>query len=68
MLKVFKDFMDGEGPGPLALPANFRMLDLQNVVAQALEPLWSGGQGVDQTVGAALGPIQQQLDLPRAGG
>jgi multiple sugar transport system substrate-binding protein len=68
MFGVFKGFMDGEGPGPLALPANFRMLDLQRVVAESLAPLWTGEQGVDQTVAAAMGPIQQQLDLPRAGG
>jgi hypothetical protein len=43
------------------------MLELQRVIAEALAPLWTGEQGVDQTVAAALGTIQQQLDLPRAG-
>jgi SRSO17 transposase len=32
------------------------------------EPLWAGTQGVDATIAAALGPMQQQLDLPRAAG
>jgi multiple sugar transport system substrate-binding protein len=68
MFTVFKDFMDKEGPDQLAIPWNLRMLDMQNVVAKALEPMWSGEQGVDQTVAAAMGPIQQQLDLPRASG
>jgi multiple sugar transport system substrate-binding protein len=68
MFKVFKDFMEKEGPGPLALPWNFRMLDFQNVTAKALEPLWAGQVSVDAGVAAAMGPMQQNLDLPRAGG
>jgi ABC-type glycerol-3-phosphate transport system substrate-binding protein len=68
MFKVFKDFMDNPGPGPLALPWNLKMLDFQNVTQKALEPLWSGQLSVDAGVAAALGPMQQQLDLPRASG
>jgi hypothetical protein len=43
------------------------MLDLSNIVAKGLEPLWTGEQGVEQAVAALLGPMQRQLDLPRAG-
>ncbi|MGH2366724.1 MAG: ABC transporter substrate-binding protein [Chloroflexota bacterium] len=69
LFKVFADFMNQEGgPGPLALPWNYKMLDFQSVTQKALEPLWAGQQSVDATVAAAMGPMQQQLDLPRASG
>jgi ABC-type glycerol-3-phosphate transport system substrate-binding protein len=68
IFKPFKEFMDSPGPEALALPWNLRMLDFQNVTQKALEPLWAGTQSVDATVAAALGPMQQQLDLPRGGG
>jgi ABC-type glycerol-3-phosphate transport system substrate-binding protein len=67
MFKPFKDFMENPGPEQLAIPANFRMLDLSNIVAKGLEPLWTGEQGVEQAVASLLGPMQRQLDLPRAG-
>lgn len=67
MFKVFKEFMEREGPGPIALPWNFRMLDIGNAVAKAVEPMWTGQQAPEQTIAAALGPIQAQLDLPRPG-
>lgn len=68
MFKVFKDFMDAPGPEQLAVPRNFKMLEYQGAVQKALEPLWKGETSVDGAVAAAMGPIQQQLDLPRASG
>jgi multiple sugar transport system substrate-binding protein len=68
MFKVFKDFMENPGPEQLAVPYNYKMLEYQGAVQKALEPLWRGELSVDATVAAAMGPIQQQLDLPRASG
>jgi len=68
MFKVFKDFIDNPGPEQLAVPNNYRMQDFQNIVATNLMPIWRGELSVDAGVAAALGPIQQQLDLPRPGG
>jgi hypothetical protein len=67
MFKVFKDFMDNPGPEQLAVPFNYRMQEMQNVVASSLQPLWRGETSIDAGVAAALGPIQAQLDLPRPG-
>ncbi len=67
MFKVFKEFMDNPAPEQLAVPYNLKMQEYQTAVQKALEPLWKGEMSVDATVGAAMGPIQQQLDLPRAG-
>ncbi|HEV2124600.1 MAG TPA: extracellular solute-binding protein, partial [Chloroflexota bacterium] len=67
MFKIFKDFMDSPGPEQLAVPFNLKMQDMQNVVAKQLQPLWTGEMSVDATVAQAMGPIQQQLDMPRAG-
>ncbi len=69
LFKVFKDFMDADGgPGPLALPYNYKMLDYQNVLQKEIAPLWAGEKSVDATVASMMGPLQAQLDLPRAGG
>ena len=69
LFKVFKDFMDTDGgPGPLALPYNYKMLDYQNVLQKEIAPLWTGEKSVDATVAAMMGPLQAQLDLPRAAG
>jgi hypothetical protein len=68
MFRVFEEFMDSPGPEQLAVPDNFKMLEYQGAVQKALEPLWKGELSVDATVAAALGPIQQQLDLARAAG
>ena len=68
LFKVFKDFMDTDGgPGPLALPYNYKMLDYQNVLQKEITPLWAGDKSVDATVASMMGPLQVQLDLPRAG-
>jgi multiple sugar transport system substrate-binding protein len=66
MFKVFKDFVEKEGTGLIALPWNLRMLEFSNtVIPKVFEPLWSGSMSVDQAVAAALGPVQQLLDQPR---
>ncbi|MGH2352057.1 MAG: ABC transporter substrate-binding protein [Chloroflexota bacterium] len=65
MFKVFKDFMDNPGPGPLAVPWNYRMLEIGQVTKEVLQPMWQGKMSVDQTIGAAMGPYQQLLDKPR---
>jgi ABC-type glycerol-3-phosphate transport system substrate-binding protein len=66
MFKVFKDFVEKEGSGLIALPWNLRMLEFSNtVIPKVFEPLWSGSASVDQAVAAALGPVQQLLDQPR---
>ena len=67
MFKVFKDFVEKEGVGLVALPNNVRMLEFSNVqIPKALEALWTGSpQSVDQAIAAAVGPVQQFLDQPR---
>ena len=69
LFKVFKDFVDADGgPGPLALPSNYKMLDYQTVFQKEMAPLWAGEKSVDTMIGSIIGPLQQQLDLPRAAG
>ncbi|HEU5314880.1 MAG TPA: sugar ABC transporter substrate-binding protein [Chloroflexota bacterium] len=70
MFKVFKDFVEKEGVGLLALPYNLRMLDWSNThVPKAFEALWTGTPvSVDQAVAAAIGPVQTFLDQPRPSG
>jgi ABC-type glycerol-3-phosphate transport system substrate-binding protein len=66
MFKVFKDFVDKEGPGLIALPYNLHMLDFSNTaIPKAFEPMWKGELSVEQTIAAAVGPVQQLLDQPR---
>jgi hypothetical protein len=66
MFKVFKDFVEKEGVGLIALPWNLRMLELSNTaIPKAFDPLWTGAASVDQAVAAAAGPVQQLLDQPR---
>ena len=67
---MFKDFVEKEGVGLVALPYNLRMLEFTNtLIPKAFESLWTGTpQSVDQAVAAAIGPIQQFLDQPRPSG
>ena len=65
LFKVFRDFMEKEGPGPLPVPWNLRMPEIQQVSDKQLAPLWTGEQSVDQVVAAALGPFQSLLDQAR---
>lgn len=65
MYKVFKDFVEKEGPDVLAMPWNLRMLDWQRLNEQSLDPLWTGEKSVDQVIAGALGPLQTLLDQPR---
>jgi multiple sugar transport system substrate-binding protein len=65
LFRVFRDFMTKEGPGPLPVPWNLKMPQIQQVSDKQLAPLWTGEQSVDQAVAAALGPFQSLLDEPR---
>ncbi len=67
MFKVFKDFVEKEGVGLVALPYNLRMLEFTNTLfPKAFESLWTAApQSVDQSIAAAVGPIQTFLDQPR---
>jgi len=67
MFKVFKEFMDKEGPGPLAVPWNYRMLEAGQFTDKAFDPLWTGEAGPEQVIAASIGPHQTFLDLPRPG-
>jgi ABC-type glycerol-3-phosphate transport system substrate-binding protein len=67
MFKVFKDVIEKEGVGLVALPYNLRMLEFTNtLIPKAFEPMWTGTpQSVDQTIAATVGPINTFLDQPR---
>jgi ABC-type glycerol-3-phosphate transport system substrate-binding protein len=66
MFKVFKDFLEKEGTGLIALPWNLRMLEFSNtLIPKAFEPMWTGAMSPDQAIAAAVGPVQQFLDQPR---
>jgi len=67
MFKVFKEFMDKEGPGPLALPWNYRMLEAGQLTDKAFDPLWTGQAGPDQVIASSIGQHQTFLDLARPG-
>jgi multiple sugar transport system substrate-binding protein len=70
MFKVFKDFVEKEGVGLVALPYNLRMLEFTNtLIPKAFEVMWGASpQSVDQTIAASIGPVQQFLDQPRPSG
>jgi len=70
MFKVFKDFVEKEGVGLVALPNNLRMLEFSNtIIPKSFEAMWTGSpQSVDQTIAAAIGPAQTFLDQPRPAG
>jgi multiple sugar transport system substrate-binding protein len=65
LFKLFRDFMEKEGPGPLPVPWNLKMPEIQQLSDKQLAPLWTGEQSVDQVVTAAMGPFQTLLDTPR---
>jgi multiple sugar transport system substrate-binding protein len=68
MFKVFKDFVEKEGPGLIALPWNLRMLEFSNtLIPKSFEPMWTGAMSPEQTIAASVGPVQQFLDQPRPG-
>ena len=70
MFKVFKDFVEKEGVGLVALPYNLRMLEFTNtLIPKSFEAMWGNSpQSVDQTIAASVGPVQQFLDQPRPAG
>lgn len=67
MYKLFREFMEKEGPGPLALPWNYRMLEAGQFTDKAFDPIWTGEQSPDQVVAASVGQHQTFLDQPRPG-
>jgi multiple sugar transport system substrate-binding protein len=67
MYRIFKEFMEKEGPGPLAVPWNYRMLEAGQFTDKAFDPLWTGEGAPDRVVAAAVGPHQAFLDQPRPG-
>jgi ABC-type glycerol-3-phosphate transport system substrate-binding protein len=68
MFKVFKDFVEKEGVGQIALPWNLHMLDFSNtLIPKSFEPMWTNTMSVEQTIAASVGPVQQLLDQPRSG-
>jgi len=66
MFKVFKDFVEKEGVGQIALPWNLRMLDFSNtLIPKSFEPMWTNTMSVEQAIAASIGPVQQLLDQSR---
>jgi ABC-type glycerol-3-phosphate transport system substrate-binding protein len=66
MFKVFKDFVEKEGVGLIALPWNLQMLDFSNnVIPDAFKSMWTGAASPEQAITAGVGPVQQFLDRPR---
>jgi multiple sugar transport system substrate-binding protein len=65
MFKVFKDLMDREPIGPVAIPANYRMPEIQALSDKLLAPLWSGEQAPEPLIAAVLGQFQALLDQPK---
>ncbi|MBI3971588.1 MAG: extracellular solute-binding protein [Chloroflexi bacterium] len=66
MHNVFKKVVD-EGPGPMAIPDNFKMLEMEQLTNKVMEPLWTGQQAPQQLIAAIKGEYQQLLDRPRPG-
>ena len=64
MYGVFKRLVE-EGPGPMAMPWNLKMLEMEQLSGKVLEPLWAGTQAPQQLVAAAKGEYQALLDRPR---
>jgi len=68
MVKIFKDFIEKEGVGLIALPWNLRMLEFSNtLIPNAFAPMWTGQLSPEQAIASAVGPAQQLLDQPRPG-
>jgi ABC-type glycerol-3-phosphate transport system substrate-binding protein len=66
LIKPFKEFVENPGPGLVALPYNYRMLEVGQTTDKLFAPLWAGQQSVDQVIASSVGPFQQFLDQPRA--
>jgi ABC-type glycerol-3-phosphate transport system substrate-binding protein len=64
MFNVFKRIIE-EGPGPMAMPWNFKMLAMEQLTDRALDPMWLGQQAPQQLIAAVKGEYQQLLDRPR---
>jgi ABC-type glycerol-3-phosphate transport system substrate-binding protein len=64
MFPVFKRVVE-EGPGPMAMPWNFKMLAMEQLTDTALDPMWTGVQAPQQVIAAVKGEYQALLDRPR---
>lgn len=64
MFNVFKRVVE-EGPGPMAMPWNFKMLAMEQLTDQVLDPMWKGVQAPQQLIAAVKGEYQGVLDRPR---
>jgi ABC-type glycerol-3-phosphate transport system substrate-binding protein len=64
MFSVFKRVVE-EGPGPMAMPWNFKMLAMEQLTDTALDPMWTGVQSPQQLIAAVKGEYQALLDRPR---
>src|SRR5262245_16337089 len=64
MYSVFKKLVE-EGPGPMAMPWNLKMLEMEQLSGKVLEPLWAGRQAPQQLIAAVKGEYQALLDRPR---
>jgi multiple sugar transport system substrate-binding protein len=64
MYLVFKKVVE-EGPGPMAMPWNFQMVEIDTLTQRVMEPLWTGQQSPQQLIAAVKGEYQQLLDRPR---
>jgi multiple sugar transport system substrate-binding protein len=66
MYQVFKKVVE-DGPGPMAMPWNFQMVQIDTLTQKSFEPFWTGQQGPQQLIAAVKGEYQQLLDRPRPG-
>ena len=64
MYQVFKKVVE-DGPGPMAMPWNFQMVEIDTLTQKSFEPFWTGQQSPQQLVAAVKGEYQQLLDRPR---
>jgi ABC-type glycerol-3-phosphate transport system substrate-binding protein len=64
MYTIFKKVVE-EGPGPMAMPWNLQMVEIDQLSQRVLDPLWTGTQAPQQLIAAVKGEYQQLLDRPR---
>jgi ABC-type glycerol-3-phosphate transport system substrate-binding protein len=66
MYLPFKKVVE-DGPGPMAMPWNFQMVEIDALTQRTFEPFWTGQEGPQQVIATARGVYQQLLDRPRPG-
>jgi multiple sugar transport system substrate-binding protein len=65
LFEVFRKFAVEEGAELPAIPANFKVMDLDQLTTKAFAPLWQGAQSADQAVGAVRGEYAALLQQSR---